>query len=201
MTTIQTATASFQLKEIKVGDYRFQFGTNDKGKPTFYYGKVLTAGKNKGTLKYIKRYFYRSVEQRDQSARETIESYTKQIQSKAEYKATKLAAAKSIDRTSLVGKIFYASWGYEQTNIDFFQVVSVKAKQVTIREIAAESILDSEGFMCDRCKPCPNEFIGEPLTKLIKANPDGSLYITISSYKHASEYTTGEQGVYRSWYA
>lgn len=36
-----------------------------------------------------------------------------------------------------VGDIFYTSWGYEQTNIDFFQVVALKGKtQVVIREVA-----------------------------------------------------------------
>lgn len=38
-----------------------------------------------------------------------------------------------------VGDVFYASWGYEQTNIDFFEVVALKGKtQVVIKEVALE---------------------------------------------------------------
>lgn len=33
------------------------------------------------------------------------------------------------------GDIFYNSWGYEQTNIDFYQVVSTTAKTITLRKI------------------------------------------------------------------
>lgn len=33
------------------------------------------------------------------------------------------------------GDIFYNSWGWEQTNIDFYQVVSTTAKTITIRRI------------------------------------------------------------------
>lgn len=38
-----------------------------------------------------------------------------------------------------VGDIFEMSWGYEQTNIDFFEVVALKGKtQVVIKEVALE---------------------------------------------------------------
>ena len=35
-----------------------------------------------------------------------------------------------------VGDVFYSSWGYDQTNVNFFQVVEIKEKMVKIREIA-----------------------------------------------------------------
>lgn len=34
-----------------------------------------------------------------------------------------------------VGDIFYNSWGYEQTNIDYYQVVSTTKKTITLRKI------------------------------------------------------------------
>jgi hypothetical protein len=34
-----------------------------------------------------------------------------------------------------VGDIFYNSWGWEQTNIDFYQVISTTAKTITLRRI------------------------------------------------------------------
>jgi len=37
------------------------------------------------------------------------------------------------------GDIFYNSWGYEQTNIDFYQVVSTTTKTITLRAIKGTS--------------------------------------------------------------
>lgn len=36
-----------------------------------------------------------------------------------------------------VGAIFYTSWGYDQTNVEFFEVVRETAASVWVREIAA----------------------------------------------------------------
>ena len=43
-----------------------------------------------------------------------------------------------------VGDIFYSSWGWEQTNIDFYQVVGLRGKHtLQLRELAAASGEDS----------------------------------------------------------
>ncbi len=61
------------------------------------------------------------------------------------------------------GDIFYGSWGYEQTNIDFFQVVALKGKHTAvIRKIAGDYI---GGFgMQGNVRPCRDEFISEEYT-------------------------------------
>ena len=42
--------------------------------------------------------------------------------------------------TVSVGDVFVSSWGYEQTNVTFYQVLSVHGKKtVTVREIRANS--------------------------------------------------------------
>ncbi|WP_407233719.1 hypothetical protein [Escherichia coli] len=42
--------------------------------------------------------------------------------------------------TVSVGDIFVSSWGYEQTNVTFYRVLSVHGKKtVTVREIRANS--------------------------------------------------------------
>ena len=38
-----------------------------------------------------------------------------------------------------IGDIFYNSWGYDQTNIDFYQVVGTTAKTISIRQISSYS--------------------------------------------------------------
>ena len=33
---------------------------------------------------------------------------------------------------NLLGKVFYSSWGYDQTNVNFYQVVALKGKKTVI---------------------------------------------------------------------
>jgi hypothetical protein len=80
----------------------------------------------------------------------------------AERKA-KRAALRASDFWA-VGDVVYNSWGYEQTNIDFYQVVEVKAKSIVIREIKQNSS-DQGGPSGGMCAPRRNEFCGEPMLK------------------------------------
>lgn len=49
-------------------------------------------------------------------------------------KATKRANLKASDFWT-VGDTVYTSWGYDQTNVDFFQIVTVKARSVVVRQV------------------------------------------------------------------
>lgn len=40
------------------------------------------------------------------------------------------------------GAIFYTSWGYEQTNVEFFQIIDVKGTKVLVREIDQDKQYD-----------------------------------------------------------
>ena len=66
-----------------------------------------------------------------------------------------------------IGDIIYYSWGYDQTNVDFFQVVKVTEKSVNIREISSKTI--ENGFMSGNTTAIKDAFKGnETLTKRIK---------------------------------
>ncbi|HAV1239912.1 TPA: hypothetical protein JGU28_004721 [Salmonella enterica] len=70
------------------------------------------------------------------------------------------------NETVSVNDIFVSEWGYEQTNICFYQVISLHGKStVCIRRIAGQSVTtESMGGMC---KPALNHFIDEPLKRRI----------------------------------
>jgi hypothetical protein len=53
-----------------------------------------------------------------------------------------------------VGTIFYASWGYDQTNVDFYKVVEVSksGKSVKIMECAAD-LVEGRGLVAAPDKP------------------------------------------------
>ena len=50
--------------------------------------------------------------------------------------------AKTAENTIKIGDLFRASWGYDQTNINYYEVVAKTAKTVTVREIAQETTYD-----------------------------------------------------------
>jgi hypothetical protein len=60
-----------------------------------------------------------------------------------------------------VGAIFEYSWGYDQTNVDYFEVIARTAKTVKIRKIGKETVDGSEGFMSCKVRPVPGKFVSE----------------------------------------
>ncbi|MCE5343276.1 MAG: hypothetical protein LLF96_06785 [Eubacteriales bacterium] len=63
-----------------------------------------------------------------------------------------------------VGDLFYASFGYDMTINNFYQVVGLKAKAtVTLRRIAADKVTGG-GITGDE-RPIRGHFIGDPIDK------------------------------------
>jgi hypothetical protein len=82
-----------------------------------------------------------------------------------------------------VGDILYCSWGYDQTNIDFYQITEERGKMVVIREIAAK-VVEGSGGPSERVVPEPNQFVGDPMLK----RPTGSgshIGVKVHSFAHA----------------
>jgi hypothetical protein len=55
----------------------------------------------------------------------------------AERKARR-SALKASDHWT-VGDVVYTSWGYDQTNVEYYQITEIKPKSVIVRQIAANS--------------------------------------------------------------
>lgn len=86
-------------------------------------------------------------------------------------------------QTSLkVRDVLRCSWGYDQTNIDYYQVVALFGKRgVVIRKIACESV--DTAFMQGNCVPAIDQFIGEPMRKQVSDNASVRIYEFASAYK------------------
>lgn len=95
--------------------------------------------------KLFANYTFRTVEQ--------MEAYLAEIKrgedSREENKTRRAAERKSVVNPYVVGDVVHHSWGYDQTNCDFYQVIAVTPKTVTLLEICSESVTE-EGFMSDR---------------------------------------------------
>ncbi|MFA7254421.1 MAG: hypothetical protein WC107_07800 [Patescibacteria group bacterium] len=58
-----------------------------------------------------------------------------------------------------VGDIVYSSWGYEQTNVDFFEVIRVPSgRSAVVRKIEQEIIESAPGSMSGKTTPKPGQF-------------------------------------------
>ena len=91
---------------------------------------------------------------------------------KEQRKQAKTEARKRFQNPYNVGDILHHSWGYDQTNCDFYQVVEVKSVSVVLRKIGANAVPGSEGFMSESLMPEKDAFIIEghqALTKYDKA--------------------------------
>lgn len=58
-----------------------------------------------------------------------------------------------------VGDIFRNSWGYDQTNVDYYQAVRVTAQSVYLRAIASEQVPNTGGHMSCDVRPVPGKFL------------------------------------------
>lgn len=78
------------------------------------------------------------------------------------------AAARNVSGQLLtVGDVLVASWGYEQTNYDYYQVTrKVGARSVEIRELAKDKSYNGHA-MTGECVPIKGRFVGEPMTKRV----------------------------------
>ena len=75
-------------------------------------------------------------------AKQNVSTYTlDELRMEEEYKANSENETPNQDGVH-IGDIFYSSWGYDQTNVDFFQVVDLKGKRTAVvQEINAKSEL------------------------------------------------------------
>jgi hypothetical protein len=94
-----------------------------------------------------------------------------------------------------IGHILKSSWGYDQTNVDYYEVVALKGKtMVVLREIGLQSVGGECGAMSDKVMPVAGEYIGEPFNKRVAV--DG--YVKISSCQYARLWDCTPD--HRSWY-
>lgn len=139
-------------------------------------------------------YSYRKAEDRDKRIDEFFASLT----SNAAYKAKQAAERKASGRGLEVGDILLSSWGYDQTNIDYYEVTKlIGEKQVEIRMIGAQ--VEQTGWLCGQSVPAPGKFIGEPMVKLAR---NGSVNVRgfASAHKMSPVAEVAGKKTYRSSY-
>ncbi len=152
--------------------------TGTKGKPDFNYYFTSEANREK----YINKF---------------IEEQKEKLKYKAERKAKKQAPAIHV-LPYKPGDIIYNSWGYDQTNVDFYQVTRCTKSSVFIRPIKAEYASSAGCDMAAYVIPVKDSFCGEEIRKKIQWH-EGNAYIKFE-FGGCSRYKDGDE-IYCSWYA
>ena len=101
-----------------------------------------------------------------------------------------------------IGDIFYASWGYEQTNVNFFQVVELRgASSAIVREVHPPIVEETgvSSMSSDRVYGIPNEILPPATTScFIEDNEKGKLCrINASYYGNEPCFKVGKPGCYQ----
>jgi hypothetical protein len=127
-----------------------------------------------------------------------LNRYKKNIAAKALRKEeTKISNAKEAAKVQ-VGDIFHCGWGYEQTNVDFYQVVEKPSKStVVVKKIGYETV-NTVSWASENVCPVKDSFLSnETITKRLSGN-----WIRFTSYKIASKINPEtDKKFYHSWYA
>lgn len=156
-------------------------------------------------VKTIFAYYFKTDAERDNY----IVKWQQDILKREEEKQQESAIKRTFDNPFKVGDLLYNSYGYDQTNIDFYQVVGIGSRSVKIQRIKGEKVEGSDGFMCCDVKPIPNSFFGNVETKILqsyvcKTNTAKMNQVVVyipCKLGSISIYDGGDKGVYRSWYA
>lgn len=114
-------------------------------------------------------YAFRTEDSRFKWIAQQVESAEYRIEANARYKAEAAEKKAEMLATLKVGQILHYSWGYDQTNAEFYQVIERKAKTVVIRQIGRQ-VRDTSD-MTSMVKPARDQFLAKaPMTKLITSH-------------------------------
>lgn len=126
----------------------------------------------------------------------TIKKEKEMADLRFEQKEQKKAERKAFTPDLNVGDIYVDSWGYEQTQVDFYQIIEVVGKHTAVfQAIASETVDGSQGHDCDQVVAVKDAFVenSEPFKKRVTKHG-----IKINSFSNAYKWDGSPR--HRSWY-
>lgn len=157
-----------------------------------------------GRLKCVFGYKFRTATAREVYVSNYFTELEKAEMEKKNLKILKQEVKHFIENPYKLGDVLVNSWGYDQTNVNFYQVVEVKAKSVVIIEICYKVVENSAGY--DSCRVVPvkdnfvnNKSISKRIREFINSEGEPDYYFS-SAYGSLLKHQEGETH-YKSWYA
>jgi hypothetical protein len=124
-------------------------------------------------------YEFKSSERMKEFLAQWINKYFKRQKYNEELKAKKKAAIEEKAKSIKVGDIYYTSWGYDQTNIDFYKVLDVRGKKATLVKVGKNRVEGEKSY--DFVVPAPDPEGSEPFNKMV-----GEYGFKIKEYAYAT---------------
>ena len=152
------------------------------------------------SAKAISNYYYRSYELRE----DAIKGFKKRADEHEEYDLKKKADKKALGSPkSEIGTIFVDSWGYDQTNVDYYQIIERPSKHfAVVRQIGSSMVEGSAGYDCCNVVPVKDSFCGDPFRAKLSLNSfSGKGVENFKTRSYSSAHTWDGRENYKSWYA
>jgi hypothetical protein len=149
----------------------------DKQSDAIAYAYTDAAGRPCGRVFYGKQSkpvlacYYRDQGRRELAIVQAFQARRDTLARKAAYRQERTAWVPDYK----VGEILRTCWGYDQTNVEYFEIIEIKGKYAIVRELQQERV--DSGFMQGRCVPLPgkycepryeNDDAGVPLRRLMQ---------------------------------
>lgn len=152
-------------------------------------GKLCAIGYRGKAKNAAFNYSFRSAENRA--------TYVTDFLAKAEASAKQVAASKAQKKADMAkpttlraGDVLNCVWGYDQTNVEYFEVTKlIGPRMVEIRQIASQS--QQDGDMQGTCVPAKGKYISEPMRKKVTLSEGVRIYSFASAYKVESKKVAG----------
>lgn len=189
---IESLCSKFESMKIEnYKDLTILSGQHSNGKPMscYFIGKRSTNPQN--------FFYYASEERMIQALNKAKEEADTRESNKNELEKSK--SSYSAKNYFQIGSILVSSWGYEQTNIDYYQVVGYFGNTGLITKMISKNY-EETGFLSGKSTPKKNCFISQEIrfrTKLASWSKDP--LIICESYKFIGKYDGRK--MYESHYA
>ena len=179
------STVENVIETVTIDKYTFQIykrPSNVKhyaNKPfAVIYDKATPKGK---WSKYstIEHFVFATYEECEEYVTKLYGAIHKRLKADKKRKEEKAAAQKALNASEFykVGDIVYNSWGYEQTNISFYQVLKVTAKSIKVVEVSQEMENDSmyDHGMAWNVLAVKDSFLDNAKPFTLRVRPEGRL--------------------------
>ncbi len=168
---------SFLSSRRKPMDYICEYSNEALGLEVYVSADGLVALGFKGkAIKASFHYRFKTVE----ATKEYVKKFVNDVEKRASDKVAEKAERKAMVRALEVGDVLVSSWGWEQTNIDYYQVLELVGKSsIKLQEIGQQRTYNHSDS--GQCVPLLNSFKGEVFTKKVT---DG-VRVKLTSYSSA----------------
>lgn len=201
-------TKTIEISNEIYNGYRIRVSNlNDGGRASFC---IHIATQRSLTLreKYPSRFYRGAGQYQFAHNLEQAEAYVASIKAKIDEKvkakearlAEKAKAREEFVNPYKVGDILYSSWGYEQTNREFYQVVAVGNRSLKLREIGY-NVVRSTSWCSEDIAPAKDKFVSDEIHRvnIVVVVWSGKAGHTIKSPIYGNLYKYGGGTLNHSW--